>query len=67
MNEHLSKAMKLHRDIVMINEFLLKRLAPEQAQAELNAKVAVLLGELDDELSYMEEEVSCELKHVQAA
>mgnify|MGYP006162507489 CR=1 FL=1 len=47
MNELINSAIALRNDIQVINEFLLKGLAPEEAQLQLVAKSCVLLGELD--------------------
>lgn len=59
MNELINSAIALRNDIQVINEFLLKGLAPEEAQLQLVAKSCVLLGELDDTLEQLKDTVSC--------
>ncbi|GIU34898.1 hypothetical protein TUM4637_31310 [Shewanella hafniensis] len=60
MDESLiNSAIQLRNDIQSINEFLLKGLAPEDAQLQLMAKSCVLLGELDDTLEQLKEAASC--------
>ncbi|QDZ90917.1 hypothetical protein D0436_10820 [Shewanella decolorationis] len=55
----IENAIKLRNDIQVINEFLLKGLAPEEAQLQLVAKSCVLLGELDDTLEQLKDTASC--------
>ncbi len=50
MNELINNAIQIRDDIQTITDFLLKGLAPEDAQLQLIAKSTVLLGELDDTL-----------------
>ncbi|MFB2670621.1 hypothetical protein HG547_20530 [Shewanella sp. DNRA4] len=59
MNELINSAIALRNDIQVINEFLLKGLAPEEAQLQLVAKSCVLLGELDDTLEQLKDTASC--------
>lgn len=59
MNELINNAIALRNDIQIINEFLLKGLAPEEAQLQLVAKSCVLLGELDDTLEQLKDTTSC--------
>ncbi|MCU8076927.1 hypothetical protein [Shewanella sp. SM29] len=59
MNELINSAIALRNDIQVINEFLLKGLAPEDAQLQLVAKSCVLLGELDDTLEQLKDTASC--------
>ena len=59
MNELINSAIALRNDIQVINEFLLKGLAPEEAQLQLVAKSCVLLGELDDTLEQLKDAASC--------
>ncbi|ESE42759.1 hypothetical protein [Shewanella decolorationis] len=55
----INNAIRLRNDIQAINEFLLKGLAPEEAQLQLVAKSCVLLGELDDTLEQLKDTASC--------
>ncbi|MBB1381415.1 hypothetical protein [Shewanella frigidimarina] len=56
MDESLiNTAISLRKNIQVINEFLLKGIAPEQAQLELVAKSCVMLGELEDTLQSIKE------------
>ncbi|MBU1391565.1 MAG: hypothetical protein KJ856_00705 [Gammaproteobacteria bacterium] len=56
MDESLiNSAIQLRNDIQAINEFLLKGLAPKDAQLQLMAKSCVLLGELDDTLEQLKD------------
>lgn len=55
MDELITTAIKQRSTIQTINDFLLKGLAPEQAQLELIANSCVLLGELDDTLESIKE------------
>lgn len=60
MHESLiNEAIALRNDIQAINDFLLKGLAPEEAQLQLVAKSCVLLGELDDTLEQLKDAASC--------
>lgn len=58
MDELIKTAIQQRNHVQIINEFLLKGLAPEQALLELMAKSCVLLGELDDTLELIKE-ASC--------
>lgn len=59
MDELINNAIALRNDIQSINDFLLKGLAPEDAQLQLIAKSCVLLGELDDTLEQLKDTASC--------
>lgn len=55
----INEAIALRNDIQAINDFLLKGIAPEEAQLQLVAKSCVLLGELDDTLEQLKDAASC--------
>ena len=58
MDELINAAIQQRNDIQAINEFLLKGLAPEDAQLQLIVKSCVLLGELDDTLEQLKDTAS---------
>lgn len=67
MDEYqINEAIEQLKDAMAINEFLLKGLAPEQAQLELIAKSCVLLGGLDDSLESIKDTL-CKPSNIKAA
>ncbi len=66
MDDLINAAIQQRNDIQVINEFLLKGLAPTEAQLQLTAKSCVLLGELDDTLEELKE-ASCSSLNIKAA
>lgn len=51
----VTTAIEQLKDILTINEFLLKGIAPDEAQTALIAKSCILLGELGDTLDMIKE------------
>ncbi|MGS0693335.1 hypothetical protein [Shewanella sp. 0m-4] len=66
MDDLINAAIQQRNDIQVINEFLLKGLAPTEALLQLTAKSCVLLGELDDTLEQLKE-ASCSSLNIKAA